>query len=82
MSHGQWLVKDCNRAVLFAPQQGEATIKSLSEKATAAAVMAAYVIQNERFNYFDGIRGGVYDIADAKFYDTAEEAEKRTRSMT
>ena len=69
--------KDCNRAILFAPKQAEATIKALSEKATSAPVTASYVIQNEKFNYHDGDRGWVYDVADAKFYDTAEEAEKK-----
>ncbi len=73
--------QDCNRAILFAPQQAEATIKALSEKATSAPVTASYVIQNEKFNYHDGNRGWVYDVADAKFYNTADEAERKIKSL-
>ncbi len=74
--------KDANRAVLFAPQQAEATIKALSEKSTSASVKAAYVIQNEKFNYHDGKRDWVYNIADATFYASLQEAEAEVRALS
>jgi hypothetical protein len=73
--------KNCNHAILFAPQQAEATIKALSEKLTSAPVTASYVIQNEKFNYHDGDRGWVYDVADAKFYAAAKEAESKAATL-
>ncbi|MDP2629239.1 MAG: hypothetical protein Q8P45_00840 [Candidatus Harrisonbacteria bacterium] len=74
--------KDCNRAVLFAPQQADATIKALSEKATLASVKAAYVIQNEKFNYHDGENDWVYNIADAMFYNSLQEAEAKAKTLS
>ena len=73
--------KDCNKAVLFAPQQAEAAIKSLSEKSTSAALKVSYVIQNEKFNYCDGNKDWVYNISDAKFYPTLKEAEAKAKQL-
>ncbi len=74
--------KDCNLAVLFAPQQAEAAIKSLAEKNTSAALKASYVIQNEKFDYHDGKKPWVYRISDATFYRTLQEAETEVKNLS
>jgi hypothetical protein len=73
---------DCNLAVLFAPQQAEATIMALAEKPTPVTVSALYVIQNERFDYHDGKKPWVYRIADATFYLTLQEAEAEVKALS
>ena len=72
--------KDCARAILFTPQQAEATVKALSQKQPTIGVAASYVIQDNHFNYDDGKGGWAYNLSDAKLYATAREAEAKIKA--